>query len=269
MDFLLNLSTLELAILAAIFTWFATMAGASLVFVFKNIQKKYLNGMLGFAAGIMIAASIWSLIEPAFEITETKYELPWLPILIGFLSGAGFIFIIDKILPHLHFENDSKNTEGIKTKWNRSTLLVLAVTLHNIPEGLAIGVAFASLSGYTEISHLLPGIMLVVGMSIHNIPEGAAVSLPLFREGMSKRRAFFWGQFSGMVEVLGAIIGVLTVLIIDSILPYALTFAAGAMIYVVVEELIPQAQSDGKTDIPTIGAILGFSLMMVLDKAIG
>jgi len=269
MDFLLELSTLELALLATCFTWFTTSVGAASVFLFKSVNRKYMDGLLGLAAGIMIAASFWSLLEPAFAITEEKYAIPWLPVTIGFIAGAAFILILDKILPHLHIGNDISQTEGIKTKWNRSTLLVLAVTLHNIPEGIAIGVVFASLTGYTEISHLMPAIILTIGMSIQNIPEGAAVALPLRREGMSRKKAFFWGQFSGMVEVLGGLIGVVAVLSAQSILPYALAFSAGAMMYVVVEELIPQAQSEGKTDIPTIGAIIGFAIMMVLDNAIG
>lgn len=259
-----------LALLATTFTWFTTSLGASVVFLFKTVNKKYMDGMLGLAAGIMIAASFWSLLEPAFTIAEESgFSIPWLTVVGGFLMGAGFIFLIDKILPHLHIGSDPKFTEGIKTKWNRSTLLILAITLHNIPEGLAVGVAFASIANTGDLALIMPAITLALGMGLQNIPEGAAVSLPLRREGMSRGKAFFWGQFSGLVEVIAGVMGAIAVMAIHSMLPFALAFSAGAMIYVVVEELIPQAQADGKTDIPTIGAILGFAIMMVLDNAIG
>ena len=269
-DFLLKYDPFTLALFATLFTWGMTSLGATVVFFFKTINKKYMNGMLGLAAGIMIAASFWSLLEPAFTIAESQgYTIPWIPVVIGFIGGAAFLFLIDKLLPHLHFESKPENTEGIKTNWNRSTLLVLAMTLHNIPEGLAVGVAFASIAGSGDPAFIMPAVILAIGMGVQNIPEGAAVSLPLRRDGMSRGRAFFWGQFSGFVEVIGGLIGVVAVMSALSILPYALAFSAGAMIYVVIEELIPQAQSDGKTDIPTIGAILGFTLMMILDNALG
>ncbi len=259
-----------LAFLATLFTWLLTAIGASVVFFFKSLDKKFMNGMLGLAAGIMIAASFWSLLEPAFAISEEQgYRIPWIPVVSGFLGGTMFIFLIDKLLPHLHIGSKPENAEGIKTQWNRSTLLVMAITLHNIPEGLAVGVAFASIASTGDVSYIMPAIILAIGMGVQNIPEGAAVSLPLRRDGMSRGKAFFWGQFSGFVEVIGGLIGVVAVISAKSILPYALAFSAGAMIYVVIEELIPQAQSEGKTDIPTIGAILGFSLMMILDNALG
>lgn len=259
-----------LALIATLFTWFTTSLGASVVFFLGDIDRKFKDGMLGLAAGIMIAASFWSLLEPAFSIAEEQgYAIPWFPVVGGFLGGAAFLFLIDKLLPHLHFESKPENREGIKTKWNRNTLLVLAITLHNVPEGLAVGVAFASIADTSDITMIMPAVILAIGMGIQNIPEGAAVSLPLRRDGMSKGKAFFWGQFSGMVEVLGGLVGVLAVMAAHSILPYALAFSAGAMIYVVIEELIPQAQSEGKTDIPTIGAILGFTIMMLLDNVLG
>ncbi len=269
-DFLLGYDPVLLALFATLFTWGMTTVGASVVFIFKNIKPVYMNGMLGLAAGIMIAASFWSLLEPAFSIAEEQgFSMPWIPVTAGFLGGTLFIFLIDKILPHLHFGAKREQAEGIKTKWNRSTLLVLAITLHNIPEGMAIGVAFAAISTTSDMSLIMPAVVLAIGMGLQNIPEGAAVSLPLRREGMSQKKAFFWGQFSGFVEVIGGMIGVLTVVAVISILPYALAFSAGAMIYVVIEELIPQAQADGKTDIPTIGAILGFTIMMILDNILG
>lgn len=270
LHFLEGYHPVTLAFFATLFTWGLTTAGASVVFFFRSIDKKFMNGMLGVAAGIMIAASFWSLLEPAFTISEEQgYQIAWLPVVGGFLGGTIFIFLIDKLLPHLHFESKPENTEGIRTKWNRSTLLVMAITLHNIPEGLAVGVAFASIANTSDISYIMPAIILTIGMGVQNIPEGAAVSMPLRRDGMSRGKAFFWGQFSGFVEVIGGLIGVIAVMSAKSILPYALAFSAGAMIYVVIEELIPQAQSEGKTDIPTIGAIFGFTLMMILDNALG
>jgi len=269
-DFLVDYHPVTLAFFATLFTWGMSTLGASVVFFFRTINKKYMNGMLGFAAGIMIAASFWSLLEPALQISEELgYSIPWVPVVGGFLSGTLFIFIIDKLLPHLHMNNKPENSEGIKTNWNRSTLLVMAITLHNIPEGLAVGVAFASIASTSDISYIMPAIILTIGMGVQNIPEGAAVSLPLRGDGMSRGKAFFWGQFSGFVEVIGGMVGVVAVLAATSILPYALAFAAGAMLYVVIEELIPQTQVDGKTDIPTIGAILGFTLMMILDNTLG
>jgi zinc transporter, ZIP family len=270
LHYLEGLNPVLLALLATVFTWFTTSLGASVVFFLGDLDRKFKDGMLGFAAGIMIAASFWSLLEPAFTIAEDQgYSIPWIPVTGGFLAGAAFLFLIDKLLPHLHFGLAPENAEGIKTQWNRNTLLVLAITLHNIPEGLAVGVAFASIADTSDISMIMPAIILAIGIGIQNIPEGAAVSLPLRRDGMSKSKAFFWGQFSGMVEVFGGLVGVIAVMAAHSILPYALAFSAGAMIYVVIEELIPQAQSEGKTDIPTIGAILGFSIMMILDNALG
>ena len=257
-----------LALIATTFTWFVTLMGASMVFLFKTINKKILNAMLGFAAGVMIAASFWSLLKPAIEMTEQKGEISWIPAVIGFLAGGVFLFIIDKILPHLHLGLDISQAEGIKTSWQRSFLLILAITLHNIPEGLAVGVAFGALANNWSYNALGGAIALAFGIGLQNFPEGAAVSIPLRREGFSRLRAFWYGQLSGIVEPIAGILGALLVIIITPILPYALSFAAGAMIYVVVEELIPESQSGNETDMSTIGAMLGFAVMMFLDVAL-
>lgn len=261
------------ALIATLFTWGVTALGASLVFFFKTINKNILNGMLGFAAGVMIAASFWSLLAPGIELAEALGQTPYITAATGFLLGGGFLFLVDKLLPHLHLGLDTTKAEGIKTSWQRSILLVLAITLHNIPEGLAVGVAFGAVAAGTGTSATLAGaIALAIGIGLQNFPEGAAVSIPLRREGFSRKKAFLYGQASGIVEPIAGIIGAFAVIKIQPILPYALAFAAGAMIYVVVEELIPEAQREeggSKTDISTIGAMLGFTVMMVLDVALG
>lgn len=266
---LLNYNPIVLALGATLFTWFVTAAGSSMVFFFKAINKKILNSMLGFAAGVMIAASFWSLLKPAIEMAEENGTLPWLPALIGFLSGGAFLLVVDKILPHLHMGLAIDKAEGIKTSWQRSMLLILAITLHNIPEGLAVGVAFGALANNPEIGTLSGAIALAIGIGLQNFPEGAAVSIPLRREGFSRLRAFNYGQLSGIVEPIAGVIGAYLVLSITPLLPYALSFAAGAMIFVVVEELIPESQSGNETDFSTIGAMLGFATMMLLDVALG
>jgi ZIP family zinc transporter len=246
-----------------------TAAGSSMVFFFKTINKKLLNSMLGFAAGVMIAASFWSLLKPAIEMSIENDSIAWIPALIGFLSGGAFLFIIDQILPHLHLGLTIDKAEGIKTSWQRSILLVLAITLHNIPEGLAVGVAFGALANNPDVGILSGAIALALGIGLQNFPEGAAVSIPLRREGLSRFRAFNYGQLSGVVEPISGVIGAYLVLTIEPLLPYALAFAAGAMIFVVVEELIPESQNGNETDFSTIGAMLGFATMMVLDVALG
>ena len=260
-------SPIIMALLATTSTWMLTAVGAAFVFFFKEIRPHVLNTMLGFASGVMIAASFWSLLAPAIEMAEGGPLPTWLGAAIGFLLGAGFLFLADKIIPHMHF-NESK-PEGINTNMRRSMLLVLSITLHNIPEGLAVGVAFGAASS-TE-GAILPAIAVAMGIGLQNLPEGAAVSIPLRREGMSRSKAFFYGQASGMVEPIAGVIGALLVVFIEPILPYALAFAAGAMIYVVVEELIPEAQSGDHegTHYATLGCIIGFVLMMVLDVALG
>jgi ZIP family zinc transporter len=262
-------SPVTLAFFATLFTWAVTALGSGMVFFFKSINRKLLNAMLGFAAGIMIAASFWSLLKPAIEMSEADGGISWLPAVLGFLAGGAVLWGFDRVLPHLHLGLDMSKAEGIKTSWQRSILLVTAITLHNIPEGLAVGVAFGALGqGFTPAA-LGGAIALAIGIGLQNFPEGAAVSVPLRREGFSRRRAFFYGQLSGLVEPVGGILGALLVILVRPILPYALAFAAGAMIFVVVEELIPESQSGQETDMSTIGAMLGFALMMFLDVALG
>jgi zinc transporter, ZIP family len=258
------------ALCATLFTWFLTALGASLVFGFKTINRSVLDSMLGFAAGVMIAASFWSLLAPSIAMAEADSVPAWLPAVVGFLLGGLFLWGVDKVLPHLHIGFPIEEAEGIKTKWQRSILLVLAITLHNIPEGLAVGVAFGALAAGFPSATLAGAVALAIGIGIQNFPEGMAVSVPLRREGMSRTKAFLYGQASGMVEPIAGLLGAALVIFIRPILPYALAFAAGAMIYVVVEELIPEAQLDKKdTHVATFGAMLGFAVMMVLDVALG
>lgn len=225
--------------------------------------------MLGFAAGVMIAASFWSLLAPSIEMAVDQGLIPWLPALAGFLGGGVFLLGVDKILPHLHLGARREEAEGINTSWKRSTLLILAITLHNIPEGLAVGVAFGALATGLPSASLAGAIALAVGIGIQNLPEGAAVSIPLRREGMSRFRSFWYGQLSGMVEPIAGVLGALAVVLFRPILPYALAFAAGAMIFVVAEELIPESQRHQNTDLATIGTMVGFAVMMLLDVALG
>lgn len=258
------------ALTATIFTWFLTALGASLVFGFKSINRRLLDTMLGFAAGVMIAASYWSLLAPAIEMAEASGGPAWLPAVVGFILGGVFLWGIDKILPHLHVGFPIEEAEGIKTKWQRSVLLVLAITLHNIPEGLAVGVAFGAISAGIPSANLAGAVALAIGIGIQNFPEGLAVAAPLRREGMTRFKSFMMGQASGIVEPLAGVLGAALVILIRPVLPYALAFAAGAMIYVVVEELIPEAQLDKKdTHLATMGAMAGFAVMMLLDVALG
>lgn len=258
-----------LALIATLFTWGVTALGAALVFFFKSINQTILNGMLGFASGIMIAASFWSLLSPAIEMAASMGVAPVIPALSGFLAGGAFLFLIDRLLPHLHAGLETDQAEGIKTSWQRSILLVMAITLHNIPEGLAVGVAFGAIGLAGSPATLGSAIALALGIGIQNFPEGAAVSIPLRREGMSRTKSFMYGQASGLVEPIAGVLGAFLVVMMQPILPYALAFAAGAMIYVVVEELIPEAQQHGSSDYSTIGALIGFAVMMLLDVALG
>jgi len=264
-----NLSPITQALLGTLFTWFLTALGSGMVFFFKTINRKVLDGMLGSAAGVMIAASFWSLLAPAIEMTEAAGGTPWVPATVGFLSGGIFLWSVDKVLPHLHLGFDMKEAEGIKTSWQRSTLLCLAITLHNIPEGLAVGVAFGALAADLPSASLAGAVALALGIGIQNFPEGAAVSVPLRREGMSRGKSFWYGQLSGAVEPVAGVLGAMAVIWMQPLLPYALSFAAGAMIYVVVEEVIPESQLARNTDLATIGAMCGFALMMTLDVALG
>ncbi len=256
--------------MAGIFTWGMTALGAGTVFFVKEVNRKLLDTMLGFAAGVMIAASYWSLLAPAIAMAEEEGSLPvWLPAAIGFLIGGLCLRGIDAILPHLHLGLPTVDAEGVPTSWQRSTLLILAVTLHNIPEGLAVGVAFGAVASGLPSSSLSAAIALAIGIGIQNFPEGMAVSMPLRREGMTRFKSFWYGQLSGIVEPIFCVIGASIVLIARPVLPYALAFAAGAMIFVVVEELIPESQQEGHTDLATMGVMVGFTVMMILDVALG
>lgn len=268
-----SLSPLIQALVATLFTWFLTALGAAMVFFFKTIQRRTLNLMLGFASGVMIAASFWSLLAPAISLAEDLGQTPWLMAALGFISGGGFLFLVDHLLPHTH--PDANTTHGLKSSWQRSIMLVLAITLHNIPEGLAVGVAFGAAAGSGDAGALASAMALAVGIGLQNFPEGAAVSIPLRREGMSRWKSFVYGQASGIVEPIAAMLGVAAVIAMRSILPFMLAFAAGAMIYVVAEELIPEAQRKSgediseKADVATAGVMLGFVIMMMLDVGLG
>jgi len=269
MQWFVELNPMTQAFLATCFTWLVTMAGAAVVLFFRNVSQRFLNTMLGFAAGVMIAASYWSLLAPAIEMASQTTTPAWIPAVVGFLLGGVFLKIIDRIMPHLHFGLPIEDAEGIKTRWKRTVLLVLAVTIHNIPEGLAVGVAFGAAGAGLPSATLAGAIALALGIGIQNFPEGTAVAVPLRREGLSVGKSFFFGQLSGIVEIIAGVIGAYLVLVVQSLLPYALSFAAGAMIYVVVEELIPESQREISTDTATLGAMLGFAVMMMLDVAFG
>ncbi len=269
-DFIQQFSPIMQALIATLFTWGLTAAGAALVFLTRTVKPKLLDAMLGFAAGVMIAASFWSLLAPGLEMAEQLGHRPWLTALIGFMGGGIFMRLTDRFLPHLHFGLDMDQSEGIKTSWQRSTLLVLAITLHNIPEGLAVGVAFGAAAANLSSASLGGAIALAIGIGIQNFPEGAAVSLPLRREGMDRTKSFLMGQASGLVEPIAGVFGAAFVVYMQNILPYALCFAAGAMIFVVVEELIPESQRrEANIDFVTMATMAGFSVMMILDVALG
>ncbi len=264
-----QMSPMLQAFLATLFTWFVTALGASLVFCFREIERRVLDAMLGFAAGVMIAASFWSLLAPAIELSANSGLPSFLPPVVGFLAGGAFLWAIDRVLPHLHIGFPIEEAEGVKTPWRRSVLLVLAITLHNIPEGLAVGVAFGALTAALPGASLAGAVALALGIGIQNFPEGAAVSVPLRREGLGRLKSFWYGQLSAVVEPIAGVLGAATVVLARPLLPYALGFAAGAMIYIVVEELIPEAQREQNTHIATFGTMLGFAVMMVLDVALG
>ncbi|MBU1194263.1 MAG: ZIP family metal transporter [Proteobacteria bacterium] len=269
-DFILQFDPVMQAFLATLFTWGLTAAGAGLVFFTRTVNARLLDSMLGFAAGVMIAASFWSLLSPGIQMAQNLGQIPWLTAAIGFMSGGIFMRLTDRFLPHLHPGLSMNKSEGIKTSWQRSTLLVLAVTLHNIPEGLAVGVAFGAVAAGLPSATIGGAIALAIGIGIQNFPEGAAVSMPLRRDGMSKGRSFLMGQASGIVEPVAGVLGALFVLNMQSVLPYALCFAAGAMIFVVVEELIPESQREYKNiDLVTMATMGGFTVMMILDVALG
>jgi len=256
------------ALIATLFTWLMTTVGASFVLGMKDIDRRLVELMLGFAAGVMIAASVWSLLIPAMDLAEADGLPRWMPALLGFIVGGLFMFGLDRILPHVHPGLSSEHAEGLTTSWSRSTLLFAALTLHNIPEGLAVGVAFGAV-GQEGGTTLAAAAALALGIGIQNLPEGTAVSLPLRGSGMSRSKSFVYGSLSGIVEPIAALVGAAAVAAARPILPYILAFAAGAMIYVVVEEVIPESQRGKNTDLATGGAMTGFALMMVLDVALG
>ncbi|HEX2908390.1 MAG TPA: ZIP family metal transporter [Phototrophicaceae bacterium] len=269
MDTLSTLNPLVQAFLATLFTWGVTAAGASTVFFTRQINQKVLDVLLGFAAGVMIAASFWSLLAPSIEMSEGMGIPGWFPAVVGFLAGGGFLRLIDLILPHLHIGMPTEKAEGIKTSWQRVTLLILAITLHNIPEGLAVGVAFGAVASGLPSATFAGAVALAIGIGLQNFPEGIAVSMPLRREGVTRLKSFWYGQLSAIVEPVAAVIGAAAVTIAQPFLPYALSFAAGAMIFVVVEEVIPESQNSGNSDIATAGVMFGFAVMMMLDVALG
>ena len=266
-DYFSSIDPILAAFYATMFTWFLTALGASFVFFFKNMNRIVLDGMLGFTGGVMIAASFWSLLSPAIEMSKGEGFVKVIPAAVGFLLGAMFIFGLDKILPHLHI--NFKETEGMKSPWQRTTLLVLAIALHNIPEGLAVGVLFGGVAAGIPEASIAGAVTLAIGIGIQNFPEGIAVSMPLRRMGMSRWKSFMYGQSSAIVEPIAGVLGAVAVTFFTPLLPYALAFAAGAMIFVVVEEVIPETQQDKNTDIATLGLIGGFIVMMTLDVALG
>ena len=262
-------SPITQALVATTFTWLLTAFGAAFVFFFKNMHRGALDGMLGFTGGVMIAASYWSLLAPAIEMSGSQGVPIWFPAAVGFTAGALSLFMLDKIIPHLHLNFPKSEAEGPDSSWHRTTLLVLAITLHNIPEGLAVGVLFGGVAAGFDGATLGGAIALAIGIGIQNFPEGIAVSMPLRRLGLSRFKSFWYGQLSAIVEPIAGVLGAWAVLTFDPILPYALSFAAGAMIYVVVEEVIPETQRDRFTDVAALGFIAGFVVMMVLDVALG
>ncbi|NBV68013.1 MAG: ZIP family metal transporter [Flavobacteriia bacterium] len=258
------------ALIATVFTWLVTAAGAALVLFFKTMHRGVLDAMLGFTGGVMVAASFWSLLNPAIEMSEKFYPgYSWMPASVGFLGGALFLYFLDKKLPHLHLNFNEDESEGMKTQLHKTTLLVLAITLHNIPEGLAVGVLFGAAANGMEGATIGGAIALAIGIAIQNFPEGFAVAMPLRRAGATRFKAFWYGQLSAIVEPIAGVIGAVAVIYIQPILPFALAFAAGAMIFVVVEEVIPETQRDKYTDVAVLGFIGGFVVMMVLDVALG
>lgn len=271
MDWVSSQNVVFLAFLAGMFTWGCTILGSAIVFFFKKISRKLLDVMMGFAAGVMIAASFWSLLAPAIEYAEADYgSWAWFPAAIGFLAGGISLRVIDALVPHLHL--DKSEAEGVKSEGlSKTALLFLAITIHNFPEGLAVGVTFGALASGGSISQsaLLGAIGLALGIGLQNIPEGAALAIPIRADGSSRRTAFWWGAMSAAVEPIGAVMGAALVIWMLAIIPYALSFAAGAMIFVVVEELIPESQTNGNTDLATLGLMVGFVIMMIMDVALG
>ena len=266
-DFFSSIDPITGALYATLFTWGVTALGASFVFIFRSMNRAFLDGMLGFTGGVMVAASFWSLLSPAIAMSEGEGFIKVIPAAVGFLLGALFIFGLDKILPHLHI--NFKESEGIKTPWHRTTLLALAITLHNIPEGLAVGVLFGGVAAGIPEASISGAVILALGIGIQNFPEGIAIAVPLRRQGASRFKSFWYGQMSAIVEPIFGVLGAVAVTFFTPILPYALAFAAGAMIFVVVEEVIPETQLDKYTDIAALGFVGGFIVMIILDVALG
>ncbi len=264
-----QLTPVQGALYAALGTWFLTALGAATVFLVSQPSRRLMDGMLGFSGGVMIAASFWSLLAPAIEMSPGESFTKVMPAAVGFSMGALFLYALDKLMPHLHLNFPDKRAEGIKTPWHRTTLLVLAITLHNIPEGLAVGVLFGGVAAGIPEASIAAALILAIGIGIQNFPEGIAVAMPIRRQGASRLKSFWYGQLSAAVEPLAAVFGAVAVVFFTPILPYALAFAAGAMIYVVVEEVIPETQLERYTDVATLGLIGGFVVMMTLDVALG
>lgn len=262
-----SISPILAAFYATLFTWGLTALGASFVFFFKTMNRTVLDGMLGFTGGVMIAASYWSLLAPAIEMSTGSGVMKIVPVAVGFIFGALFLFALDKVMPHLHI--NFKNAEGVKTLWQRTTLLTLAITLHNIPEGLAVGVLFGGVAAGIPEATIAGALTLAIGIGIQNFPEGIAVAMPLRRMGLSRTKSFMYGQASAIVEPIFGVLGAVAVTFFTPILPYALAFAAAAMIYVVIEEVVPETQQSGNTDIATLGFVAGFVVMMSLDVLLG
>lgn len=269
LEFMQGFDPIVGALVATTFTWGLTALGAALVFFFKQMKRSILDGMLGFTGGVMVAASFWSLLAPSIEMAEGQGIIAWLPAAVGFAGGTLFLFVLDRFMPHLHINFKREEAEGVETTWHKTTLLVLAITLHNIPEGLAVGVLFGGVAAGFQGATIGAAVALAIGIGIQNFPEGIAVAMPLRRQGVSRARSFWYGQLSAIVEPIAGVVGAWAVLVFHPILPYALAFAAGAMIYVVVEEVIPETQRAGYTDIATLGFMGGFLVMMILDVALG
>ncbi len=268
-DFFRGIDPVLAAFLATTFTWLVTAAGASLVFFFKTIHRGWLDGMLGFTGGVMVAASFWSLLTPSIEMSERLYPgWSWMPAAVGFLTGALFLFFLDKSMPHLHINFSDNESEGVKTQLHKTTLLVLAITLHNIPEGLAVGVLFGAAANGIEGASIAGAVALAIGIGIQNFPEGFAVAMPLRRAGASRFKSFWYGQLSAIVEPIAGVLGALLVIYVEPVLPFAMAFASGAMIFVVIEEVIPETQRDKYTDIAVLGFMAGFVVMMILDVSL-
>lgn len=267
-ELFISLHPIWQALLAGVFTWLVTAIGATAVFWARRINRRLLDSMLGFSGGVMLAASYWSLLAPSIRIAERGPLPAWVPAIVGFLMGGAVLWGLDKVLPHLHLEASLEEAEGPHTTLHRATLLVAAITLHNIPEGLAVGVAFGGLLTGAE-TNISAAIALTIGIGLQNFPEGLAVAMPLRGEGMSRSKSFWYGQLSAIVEPVAAVAGCGAVWAAAPVLPYALSFAAGAMIYVVVEELIPESHRHGNVDLATVSLLIGFGVMMVLDVGLG